>query len=107
MADILADGTGHVIRRYLPGKSFEDARDPSLSPLFADLHDMPPALFTVGPADHLLDDSLFMAARWQAYDNDAELAVYPDCIHGFTFFPIELAKRAHERIGTFLGRSFS
>jgi acetyl esterase/lipase len=107
MADILADGTGHVIRRYLPGKSFEDARDPSVSPLFADLHDMPPALFTVGLADHLLDDSLFMAARWQAYGNDAELAVYPDCIHGFTFFPIELAKRAHERIGTFIGRSFS
>ena len=49
----------------------------------------------------------YCPARWQADDNDAELAVYPDCIHGFTFFPIELAKRAHERIGKFLDRSFS
>jgi acetyl esterase/lipase len=106
MADILEDGTGHVVRRYLPGVSLEDARDPSRSPLFADLRDLPPALFTVGLADHLLDDSLFMAARWQAYGNEAELAVYPDCIHGFTFFPIEMAKRAHERICEFLNRAF-
>lgn len=106
MRDILEDGTGYVVRRFLPGASFEDARDPSVSPLFADLHDMPRALFTVGLADHLFDDSLFMAARWRAYGNEAELVVYPDCIHGFTFFPIELARRAHQRIGDFLHQTF-
>ena len=67
---------------------------------------MAPALFSVGHADHLLDDSLFMAARWQAYGNEAELAVYPDCIHGFTGFPMELAKRANLRIGELLARCF-
>jgi acetyl esterase len=86
---------------YLPGRSPDEARVPEISPLYANLHDLPPALFTVGSADHLLDDSLFMAARWAAYGNESELAVYPDCVHGFTAFPMELAKRANERIDEF------
>ena len=36
------------------------------SPLYADLHSLPPALFTIGTLDPLLDDSLFMSARWAA-----------------------------------------
>ena len=56
--------------------------------------------------DGLLDDSLFMAARWQAFGNRAELAVYPDCPHGFMNFPIALAKRAHDRIDGFLAETF-
>jgi acetyl esterase/lipase len=98
---------GFVNECYIPGRSFEEARDPAVSPLYADLAGLPPALFTVGSADHLLDDSLFMAARWQAFGGDAELAVYPDCIHGFTGMPTELAKRANERIDSFLERALS
>ena len=89
---------------FLPGMSPEDCKAPSISPLYADLRDLPPALFTVGSADHLLDDSLFMAARWAAYGNDSELAVYPDCIHAFPAIPMELTKRAFERIDAFLER---
>jgi acetyl esterase len=33
-------------------------RDPDISPLFADLHGLCPALFTVGTPDALLDDTL-------------------------------------------------
>jgi acetyl esterase/lipase len=62
-------------------------RDPDVSPLYADLCDMPPALFTIGTLDPLLDDNLFMHDRWVAAGNTAELAVYPGCIHGFTAFP--------------------
>jgi acetyl esterase len=89
---------------YLPDRTPDDARVPEISPLYADLRDLPPALFTVGSADHLLDDSLFMAARWAAYGNEAELAVYPDCVHAFNGFPMELAKRANDRIDDFLVR---
>ena len=105
--DIL-DGRGMagLIDMYLPGRAVLEARDPAYSPLYADLTGLPPALFTVGHADHLLDDSLFMAARWEAYGNEAELAVYPDCIHGFIGFPMELAKRANLRIDGFLRRCF-
>jgi acetyl esterase/lipase len=79
-----------------------ERRSPAVSPLYADLRGLPPAIFTVGNADHLLDDSLFMANRWAAAGNASELAVYPDCGHGFTAFPTELAKRANERINAFL-----
>ncbi|HZM41138.1 MAG TPA: alpha/beta hydrolase fold domain-containing protein, partial [Acidimicrobiales bacterium] len=57
-----------------------------------------------GHADHLLDDSLFMAARWKAWGNEVELAVYPDCIHGFLRFPMALAERARQRIHGFMDR---
>lgn len=77
-------------------------RDPDISPLYAHLNEMPPALFTVGTLDVLLDDTLFMYARWLAAGNDAELAVYPGGVHGFNAFPIELGRRANARIDEFL-----
>ena len=103
--DILTEDVGMFVNEcFLPGRSLEDCKLPAVSPLYADLHDLPPALFTVGTGDHLLDDSLFMAARWEAYGNESELAVYPDCIHAFSAFPTELSKRANERIEAFLER---
>ncbi len=77
-------------------------RDPDVSPLYADLHDMPPALFTVGTLDPLLDDTLFMSARWLAAGNQTELAIYPGGAHGFDAFPTRLAEQARERMLTFL-----
>jgi acetyl esterase/lipase len=103
--DILDDGLFEFVNEcFLPGRTPDECKDPSISPLFADLHDLPPALFTVGSGDHLIDDSLFMAARWAAYENESELAVYPDCIHAFNAFPTELSKRANERVDAFIER---
>ncbi len=79
-----------------------DLRDAAISPLYADLSTLPPALFTVGTIDPLLDDSLFMHARWQAAGNRAELAVYPGGVHGFHLLGGDLAKAANARIGSFL-----
>ncbi|MEZ5175990.1 MAG: alpha/beta hydrolase [Acidimicrobiia bacterium] len=79
-----------------------DAMDPHLSPLYGDLSDMPPALFTVGTWDPLVDDSLFMACRWVAAENKAELALYPGGIHAFDAFPIPIAAQARDRMHAFI-----
>lgn len=44
-------------------------------------------MFTVGTADHLIDDSLFLASRWVAAGCEAELLVYPDAPHGCIGLP--------------------
>jgi acetyl esterase/lipase len=84
--DIL-DGTGIVLDLFLPGMTPEDRRAPDVSPLYADLAGMPPALFSVGTTDHLLDDTLFMASRWEVAGNQTELLVYPETPHGCIALP--------------------
>ena len=68
---------------YLPGLTDDERRAPHISPAFADLSDLPPALMSVGTADHLLDDTLLLASRWAAAGNEVELFVAPDLPHGF------------------------
>jgi acetyl esterase/lipase len=87
---------------FLP--TITDRRAPDISPLYADLKNLCPALFTVGTKDALLDDTLFMHARWVAAGNDAELAIYPGGAHGFTLFPNDLSKSATARIDAFMNR---
>jgi acetyl esterase/lipase len=79
--------------------------DPDLSPLHADLRGLPPALFTVGTLDPLLDDSLFMAARCAAAGCHAELAVYPGGVHAFNAFPLAIAAEANARALRFLAEA--
>jgi acetyl esterase/lipase len=86
-------------RNFLPEHDLEGRRDPAISPLYADLTGVPPALFTVGTCDPLLDDSRFMAARWP---NDCELRVYDGACHGFNLFPIEVARDANAAMARFL-----
>ena len=85
---------------FLP--TVTDRRVPDISPLYADLTGLCPALFSVGTADALLDDTLFMHARWIAAGNEAELAIYPGGAHGFTLFPNRLADEAAARSAAFL-----
>jgi acetyl esterase/lipase len=78
---------------YLPGRTDDERRHPTISPAFADLHGLPPALMSVGTCDHLLDDTLVLAARSVAAGNDVELFVAPDMPHGFTGYPCGIAAR--------------
>jgi acetyl esterase/lipase len=79
-----------------------ERRAPDISPLYADLRGLPPALFSVGTRDLLLDDSLFMASRWMAAGNQADLAIWPGGCHVFTRFESGLSERALERIDAFV-----
>ena len=85
--------------RYLGGA---DARTPLASPLYADLEGMPPALFSIGTRDPLLDDTLFMQARWMAAGNAAELAAWSGGCHVFPRFESALTERALDRIDAFM-----
>ncbi|MEZ5970484.1 MAG: alpha/beta hydrolase [Hyphomonadaceae bacterium] len=80
---------------FLPNTTDEQKRSPELSPLFADLQGLCPGFFTIGARDALLDDSLFMHARWVAAGNLGTLDIYPGACHGFIAFPCE---QAHQSI---------
>jgi acetyl esterase len=95
LMDWFADG-------FLPGLSLDERRGPEISPLYADLSDLPPALFTCGTQDPLLDDSRLMHARWQAAGNESRLSLYDEAVHGFTAFPIEAARRSRAEQVAFL-----
>jgi acetyl esterase/lipase len=97
---VLTDGSMEwFTQQFLPGVDAEGRRAPEISPLYADLDGVPRALFTVGSADPLLDDSRFMAARWPA---DCELRVYEGGAHGFNAFPIEIGRDANVAQARFL-----
>jgi acetyl esterase len=97
----------HFGSLFLPGVPFEARRDPDISPLYADLRDMPPALFTVGTLDPLLDDTLFMEARWRTAGARTELRVWPEAIHGFNAFPLRVTASARQEQYAFLREAVS
>jgi acetyl esterase len=102
-APILTDaGMTWFTDNFVPEHRGDERHDPDISPLYADLHGLPRALFTVGTADPLLDDSLFMAARWSVAGNDSDLRVYAEGVHGFNAFPIGIAAAANAAMIEFL-----
>jgi len=85
-----------------PGVTGEALRDPQYSPLYARLHGLPPAIFSVGAQDAVLDDTLFMAQRWRAAGNSADIEVYPEAPHLFMNLPTAMAAEARWRMSRFL-----
>ena len=84
---------------FAGGRNLED---PDISPIWADLHGLPPALFTVGTLDPLLDDTLFMASRWKAAGNRAQIDVWPGALHAFDLFDNAYGRGARGRMHDFL-----
>jgi len=82
---------------FTPGLDPEQRRDPRISPLFADLAGLPPARLVVGTQDPLLDDSLFLAARWEVAGAPAHVDVVAGAMHGFTLFPLTITERELRR----------
>jgi acetyl esterase/lipase len=82
---------------YAPGRTRDERRDPAVSPLHASLHDLPPAQFSVGTRDALVDDTMFIATRWWMAGNDTTLDVYPEGMHGFDSLPNRMAAVALDR----------
>jgi acetyl esterase/lipase len=91
--------------QFLPNHDPEGRRYPDISPLFAELSGLPPAIFTVGTEDPLLDDSLFMEARWRAAGQQAELHLWAEAPHGFISLPMSVADAALSVEHDFLRRT--
>ncbi|MGC4038807.1 MAG: alpha/beta hydrolase [Chitinophagaceae bacterium] len=87
-----------TVEMLMPGWTMDQKKDPKYSPLYANLHGLPPAIFTVGTADPLLDDTYFMEARWRGAGNKTYLAVYPECPHAFDSLPVKMADIAKAKI---------
>jgi acetyl esterase len=87
---------------YLPDMPDRERRAPDVSPLYADLAGLPPALFTCGTFDPLLDDTLFMESRWRTAGNATTLTLYPEAPHAFVAFEIDAARRSRAEQYAFL-----
>ena len=65
-------------------------KDPRLSPLYADLQDLPPMLIQVGSYEFLLDDSVELAKKLATNDAKFTLSVYEAMPHDFALVLPEL-----------------
>jgi monoterpene epsilon-lactone hydrolase len=93
-----------LAKNYLGGQG--DPFDPLVSPLYADLTDLPPLLIQVGDRETVLDDSVMLADKARAAGVEVDLQVWDGMIHVFQMFGAELpeAHRAIAEIARFLDR---
>jgi acetyl esterase/lipase len=90
-----------AIDLYLHGT---DPRTPLASPLYADLHALPPLLILVGSDERLLSDATRLAAKAQAAGVTVILEVWERMQHGWHITPDFLpeGRQAIARIGEFI-----
>jgi acetyl esterase/lipase len=89
------------------GLDLEARRDPSLSPLCADLSGLPPALFIVGTRDPLQEDSERMQAKWEQQSGRAELVIVPEAAHGFNHQSNSTADKCNAYIRAWIAERFA
>lgn len=92
--------------RLTPGRDEEARKRPELSPLYADLSGMPPALFVLGEIDPFQDDSRLMARRWAQFAAASRLDV-PEAPHGFQHFGAPTAALAQAFIRDWIARQLT
>ena len=82
----------------------KNAKNPLISPLYADLQGLPPLLIQVGSAEVLLDDSIRVADRAIEAGVDVELKIWQDMVHAFAilFQWAPEGKEGIEQIGEFI-----
>ena len=64
-----------------------DPKDPVLSPVYADLHGMPPALFVTSTRDVLLSDTATLHRAFLRAGVEAQLVVFDGLNHAFWYNP--------------------
>ena len=74
-------GMSVVCSKYYVGEN--DPRNPWISPLYGDLHGLPPLFICVGTYETMLDDSLRFAEKAKDADVDVTLSVWDEMVHCF------------------------
>lgn len=90
---------------HLPDDAYvgkTDRRDPVLSPLFADLHGMPPSLLVTSTRDILLSGTTILHRALLGSGDDAQLVVFEALPHAFWYhFQLPETKEALELMAKF------
>jgi acetyl esterase/lipase len=86
---------------YIPN---HDPHDPLLSPVFADLHGLPPLLVQAGEDELLRSHSVKIAAKAEQAGIDVRLKVYPRMWHVWqlNFWNVPQAQQALEEVAQFV-----
>ena len=99
---VLADiGLFWWVETHLSGA---DPYDPQVSPLYADLHGLPPILIQASSSEMMIDDTTEFADRARAAGVDVTIQTWEDTMHVFHCFDLPEAKDAYARIGEFADR---
>jgi epsilon-lactone hydrolase len=97
--DLAGDGISHTIEPEPPLLTRQligffnaayvqdgDIRSTSVTPLFSDLHSLPPVLVHVGDWELLRDDSITITERLRQAGVEAEIKVWPGMVHCWQLF---------------------
>jgi acetyl esterase/lipase len=95
-------GMSRVCSKYYYGD--HDPTHPWISPLYGDLHSLPPIFINVGSYETMLDDSVRFAAKAKAAGVDITLMVGEKMVHCYPLmapmFPE--ATQALDKVGAFI-----
>lgn len=85
-----------------------DVQHPYISPLFADLHGLPPVLIHVGTDEILYDDAIEFVERARQAGVDAQVVIWPRMWHVFQILAPTLpeARQSLAQMGQFIKDSF-
>jgi epsilon-lactone hydrolase len=92
-------------QRYAKAYAGErSVREPLISPLYADLTNLPPVLILVGDCERLLDDSTRLAEKARNAGTDVTIEIWDEMVHIWPFFAAILpeGRAAIERIAKFV-----
>lgn len=82
----------------------DDTAHPMVSPVYADLHGLPPMLVHVGVDELIRDDGLRLVERARAHGVDASAGTFAGMWHVFQAFPLPESRRSLREIGGFIRR---
>lgn len=83
-----------------------DRRNPTCSPLFGDLSNLPPSLTIVGGDEILLSDAVRLHDKLRSLGIRSTLRIAPQMWHAYTLYPISESEEDHLLIEAFLKENY-